>query len=61
MAWEYLEYDGAFFRKRADSGLISVDEVWDGSAWVPYQGDRFDRGSFGNRITEAELPQAAKS
>ena len=71
--WDYFELDGAYFRKRADSGLAAVDEVFwplpDG--WVSYVGERtLPDGRkvtidscrpfcFGNRIEKANLPVEA--
>jgi len=73
--WDYFELDGAYFRKRADSGLAAVDEVFwplpDG--WVSYVGERtlpdgrkFTIDSckpfcFGNKIDESQLPPEARA
>jgi hypothetical protein len=71
--WDYFELDGAYFRKRADSGLAAVDEVFwplpDG--WVSYVGERtLPDGRkvtidscrpfcFGSRIEKENLPVEA--
>jgi hypothetical protein len=59
-AWHYfVNIDGAFFRKRAASGLCCVDDVWTPTGWVPFTGDRGAPYAFGNRIDEGDLPIGA--
>lgn len=57
--FEYFENDGAYFRKRRHSGLIAVDQVWTGTAWENYKGDRQKPYCFGTQITAADLPDDA--
>lgn len=57
--YEYFEYDNALFRKRADSGLSAVDDVWFPTGWTPYKGDRQEKFMFGDRIEPSQLPRRA--
>lgn len=59
MDYEYFEYDNAFDRKRADSGLSAVDDVWFPTGWTPYRGDRQEKFMFGDRIDQTRLPCVA--
>ena len=57
--YEYFEYDNAFYRKRAGSGLSAVDDVWFPTGWTPYEGDLQEKYMFGDRIEPTALPRAA--
>jgi hypothetical protein len=57
--WVYVEYDGAYFRKAASSGLALIDDVWTTSGWEDYTGDRAKRYAFGNQVQAWELPAGA--
>jgi hypothetical protein len=58
--YEYFYFDNAFYRKRADSRLSSVDDVWFDTGWTPYEGDRQEKYMFGDRIDVSALPDAAR-
>ena len=60
MDYEYFENDNAWFRKRAGTGLVCVDDVWTPYGWAPYTGDAQKPYFFGSRITEAEVPRFRK-
>jgi hypothetical protein len=55
--YEYFEHDQAYFRKRIDSGMFCVDDVyWPCVGWVPYSGDRQERYWFsGGRMDEGDV------
>jgi hypothetical protein len=50
--YKYYEYDGSLFRARADSGLVAVDDIWQGGAWVPYKGSDPQRPVFYGELLE---------
>lgn len=55
IGWRYYEYDGAYFRGRAEAA--GVDDVWDPNQqkWLPYTGkDRVKQTSFGSAVTREE-------
>jgi hypothetical protein len=61
MDYEYFEYDNAHYRKRADSGLSAVDDVWFPSVgWTPYKGDKGKPFLEGIRVPESEVPPFRK-
>jgi hypothetical protein len=55
----YFELDGALFRRRA--GYVGVQDIWDGKQWVDYKGDGAKPSAWGSKITESDLPKAARS
>lgn len=59
--WEFFELDGAYFRKRANSGLAAVDDVFWPEGWTPYRGDPCRPFCWGSKISESELPVAARA
>ena len=50
--WEYLDHEGAQFRRRAGNASWAVDDVLHGREWKPYQGDRLHVGTFGDIIDD---------
>jgi hypothetical protein len=60
--YEYFDYDGAYFRKRAESGLYRVDDVyWLLDGWVRYTGDAHKRYCYGYPITESDCFRAIQA
>jgi hypothetical protein len=45
--YDYLERDGAYFRRRSGKATGSVDDVLHGDKWVPYEGDALEAGAWG--------------
>jgi hypothetical protein len=56
--YDYLEYDGAYFRRHRSVPGAPVEEVfWPKQGWVRYAGpDRIKPAWYGDRIEESELP-----
>lgn len=46
--YDYIEYDGAHFRRCKSKPGLSVEDVLHDGRWVPYQGDRYERGAYGS-------------
>jgi len=59
---KFYEKEGALFRVRSTYPTAPVDDVWDArnARWVRYEGDCLKPIVFGNPVSEAELPPAAR-
>lgn len=55
-SYSYFEKDGAYFRRDDSKGYQSVDDVLAGKEWKPYKGDRLKPATWGDLISEADLP-----
>ncbi len=57
--YDYIEREGAVFRRPAGAGPLT--EIWhaEQARWVPYTGDGTKLALYGNPVTEAELPAGA--
>jgi GNAT superfamily N-acetyltransferase len=62
MTMRYHDLEGALFRSHSDIPGAPVDELWStlDQRWIRYVGDRVKPAWYGDRISEAELLEAAQ-
>jgi hypothetical protein len=52
----YFEKEGAYFRRYSSTPMSPIDDVWTGTEWIKYQGNRGAVVDFEDRVSGAELP-----
>ena len=52
--YEFIDGDNVTYRRRKNKLSRSVDDVFNATTgkWLPYKGDRFQRGMFGSITTD---------
>lgn len=53
-AYDFVDHDGATFRRRRGKVSWAVDDVLHGDKWEPYTGDALEAGQFGDSIDAPE-------